>query len=91
MRGPGSYSAPQPGRAYATGKNPTVATLLSFFIPGVGQFYNGDSKKGGLMLGGEILSWLLAAFVIGIFGMIGIRIWSMIDAYKVASGTAPTW
>ena len=94
MRGgaPG-YAAPAyvgpGGKVYATGKNPAVALILSLFIPGVGQFYNGDNKKGGIMLGGFILSVVLTTIVIGVFGMLGIWIWGMIDAYSVASGKTP--
>lgn len=66
-------------------KNPWIAVLLSFLIPGVGQFYNNDPKKGGLMLGVAIvLSWTIVAY----FGM---WIWSMIDAHQVASGKGRTW
>src|SRR4051794_25874870 len=36
-------------------KIPAVAVVLSLFIPGAGQFYNGDSKRGALMLGGALL------------------------------------
>ena len=28
------------------GKNPSIALLLSFFIPGAGQYYNGDITRG---------------------------------------------
>jgi hypothetical protein len=31
-------------------KNPTVATLLSFFFMGLGQFYNGQIAKGILFI-----------------------------------------
>ena len=35
------------GKRYAVGKEPVVALLLSlFFVIPVGQFYNGDVKKG---------------------------------------------
>jgi TM2 domain-containing membrane protein YozV len=79
------------GKVYVTGKSPGVALLLSFLIPGVGQFYNGDAKKGGVMLGGYIVSIFLTAIAIGFFGIMGIWIWGMIDAHSVASGKTPTW
>ena len=71
----------------ATGKNPTVATILSVLIAGAGQFYNGDMKKGAVMLGGAIL---LGAGTAGL-GWLAIAIWSAVDAYRVASGTAHRW
>jgi TM2 domain-containing membrane protein YozV len=82
MAGPG-------GKLYAVGKNPAVALILSLVIPGVGQFYNGDNKKGAIILGGYFVSWILAAAVIGFVGVVGFWIWGMIDAYNVASGKSP--
>jgi TM2 domain-containing membrane protein YozV len=70
-----------------TGKNPTVATILSLLIVGVGQFYNGDVKKGVVML---VIAILLGGVTVGI-GWLGIAIWSAVDAYRVASGTAQRW
>ena len=67
-------------------KNPAVALILSLFIPGAGQFYNGDNKRGALMLVGALVSLMLAAFTIGIFTGAAIWIWSMVNAYNVASG-----
>lgn len=72
-------------------RNPLLAVLLSFFIPGVGQFYNNDPKKGGAMLGALVLSWILMVFGIGFLTGLGVWIWSMIDAYQVAGGTGARW
>ena len=74
-------------KQYATGKNPVVALILSALIVGVGQFYNGDTKKGIVMLLGAII---LGALTFGL-GWLGILIWSAVDAYQVASGTTPLW
>ena len=45
--------SPGSGGQVVTGKNPTVALVLSIFLGafGVGQFYNGDWKKGLAMAG----------------------------------------
>ena len=86
MRG-GSPPAAAAGAATVTGKNPTVATILSLLIVGVGQFYNGDVKKGVVML---VIAILLGGVTVGI-GWLGIAIWSAVDAYRVASGTAQRW
>jgi TM2 domain-containing membrane protein YozV len=67
-------------------KNPAVALVLSLFIPGAGQFYNGDNKRGALMLGGALISLMLVAVTIGVFTGAAIWIWSMVNAYNVASG-----
>jgi len=61
--------------------------VLSLFIPGAGQFYNNDWKKGLAMLGGGIVLGPLTAGV----AWLGFAIWSMIDAYNVAKGTGKRW
>ncbi|HWW60230.1 MAG TPA: hypothetical protein VN181_02585 [Thermoanaerobaculia bacterium] len=70
-------------KQYVTGKSVGVAVLLSFLIPGLGQFYNNDVKKGLVML-------LVTIFTGGILWL-PMWIWSMIDASNVASGKSPIW
>ena len=86
MRG-GAAPATVPETRVATGTNPVLATILSFFIPGVGQFINGDMKKGAVML---VLTIVLFVPTLGV-GSLAISIWSAVDAYRVASGTAQRW
>jgi hypothetical protein len=38
------------------------------------------------MLGGALLSLMLVAFTIGVFTGLAVWIWSMVNAYNVASG-----
>ena len=71
----------------ATGKNPVIALVLSLLIPGVGQFYNGDVKKGAVMLGCFLVGIPLSGGVVSF----GVWIWSMIDAYNVGSRKWPIW
>lgn len=71
----------------AMGKNPWIALVLSLLIVGLGQFYNGDCKKGLTMLVAAIVS---GAFSFGLLWF-GIAIWSAIDAYRVASGKGGFW
>jgi TM2 domain-containing membrane protein YozV len=61
----------------AASKSPGVALLLSFFISGAGQMYNGQVGKGILMLLGTIALWFI---------LLGwtVWIWSMVDAYQTA-------
>lgn len=87
MRG----AAPLQGTRFASGKEPVTALLLSMFLPAIGQFYNGDNKKGAIMLGGYFVSFILWFVYIGFLGTLGIWIWSMVDAYSVASGKTPVW
>lgn len=76
---------PPPPPPPPPGKNPTTALILSIVLPGVGQFYNDDVKKGLVML---VLSLVLAATCIG---YLGIMVWSAMDAYNVALGKAKRW
>jgi TM2 domain-containing membrane protein YozV len=74
-------------RIYAEGKTPAVALILSLIIVGLGQFYNGDIKKGFLMLGGAIVGGLLSFTLLWwVFSL-----WSAIDAYRVAKRSVPLW
>lgn len=61
-----------------TDKTPFMAAILSLLIVGIGQMYNGQIGKGILMMIGCILLWTV------LLGWI-INIWSIIDAYSVAS------
>jgi TM2 domain-containing membrane protein YozV len=87
IRGPGPV-VPSGQMRYATGKNPTTAVILSLLFSGVGQFYNGDHKKGALMLVGAIV---LAVVTGGWWGVLPVAIWSIYDAYQVASGKSALW
>ena len=77
------------GGQVVTGKNPTVALVLSIFLGalGGGQFYNGDWKKGLAMAAASILLGVPSGGLVSL----GVWIWSMIDAYQVASGKWKAW
>lgn len=70
---------------YAKGKDSNLATIMSVFIPGLGQFYNGDVTKGLVMLVG---AFILFATVIG---YLAIWVWSITDSYQVAKGNRSLW
>lgn len=74
-------------KQYADNKRPALALFLSLFIVGLGQFYNGDFKKGGLMLGGALIVGMASYGIIWFL----VAIWSAIDAYRVASRKTPLW
>jgi hypothetical protein len=75
------------GAVSPTGKTPWVATLLSFFISGLGQMYNSDFKKGAVMFVGAVLGiWLT-----GGLATLAIWIWSMVDGWQVAAGKMKPW
>ena len=78
---------PATGQRYVEGKSPGLALVMSLLIVGFGQFYNGDLKKGFLMLLGAVIGGLASASVLWwIFA-----IWSAVDAYRVASRKVPLW
>jgi len=86
-----------------TARNPGVAAVLSLFIPGAGQIYNGEIGKGMGFLGAVIALWAFwsvfstyAAFsstassMTWIFGLatVGICIWAITDAYHHTAGAS---
>jgi len=86
-----SYSAnsrsPLANKKYAQGKDSNLAVILSVFIPGLGQFYNGDILKGVVMLVGSIIF----TFFLPPIGMVAFRVWSSVDGYQVAKGNQSLW
>ena len=71
-------------------KNPLIALILSLIIIGLGQFYNGDTKKGVIMLGVGIVSGIMSAGILWFL----IAIYSAWDAWMVAKGemkVAQSW
>jgi TM2 domain-containing membrane protein YozV len=65
-------------------KSPGVAAVLSFFVCGLGQIYNGQIGKGIAMIIAYLISWYLCVLLIGFITTPILWIWGMIDAYKTA-------
>ena len=65
-------------------KNPGVAAVLSFFVPGLGQIYNGEFGKGFGFIAGIIISGILCAIYIGFILLLILWVWAIIDAHRVA-------
>lgn len=61
-------------------KNPYLATLCSFFIPGLGQVYNGETAKGVGIFAGT----LVGLFLLIIPGLI-VWVFGLYDAYTTAT------
>jgi TM2 domain-containing membrane protein YozV len=85
VRGAAVPAAAQP--QVPTQTSPVLATILSLFIPGVGQLINSDMKKGVVMF---VLAIVLFAPTVGV-GTFAVAIWSAVDAYRVATGAAKRW
>lgn len=65
-------------------KNPGLAAVLSFFITGLGQIYNGQIAKGIILIIVYGISWALMFVLIGFITTPILWIWGMYDAYKSA-------
>ena len=64
--------------------SPFVAVILSFFIPGLGQFYTGQLIKAILLFIAACVFGFLSTILIGIPFYLIIWLYSMYDAYTVA-------
>lgn len=71
----------QPPKFY---KNPSIATILSFFFMGLGQIYNGQIGKGIVFIILYGISVALAWVVIGFVTTPILWIWGMVDANNSA-------
>ncbi|MDD1699844.1 MAG: hypothetical protein LUQ04_03505 [Methanoregula sp.] len=60
-------------------KNPFLATICSFFIPGLGQVYNGETAKGVGIFAGT----LIGLFILIIPGLI-VWVYGLYDAYTTS-------
>lgn len=65
--------------------SPLLAAVLSFFIPGLGQFYTGQLIKAVILFIAAVIFALLSSILIGIPFYIIVWIYSMVDAYNAAN------
>jgi TM2 domain-containing membrane protein YozV len=65
-------------------KEPLLALIFSFLLPGLGQVYNGDTNNGIILIVGAVASWLMTSVCIGFFIFLGIWVYAMYDAYTRA-------
>lgn len=89
--GPPPGAIPPPMGMPAARKEPALALLVSFLIPGVGSMINGDVGPGVAFLLAYAFGWLLIVglgwILIGLVGVpicLGAWIWSMVHAYQGA-------
>ena len=64
--------------------SPLLAVILSFFIPGLGQFYTGQLFKAILLFVLAVVFAALSTILIGIPFYLIVWIYSMYDAYTAA-------
>jgi TM2 domain-containing membrane protein YozV len=65
-------------------KNPGLAAVLSFFVTGLGQIYNGQILKGLIFFAISLLNVLLMWVLIGFITAPLFWIYGIYDAYKNA-------
>ncbi|WP_157074953.1 hypothetical protein [Janibacter limosus] len=87
----GSGQPPYPGGIPVARKEPAIALVVSFLIPGVGSMMNGDVGAGvgflGLYIFGLVLVICLGWILIGFIGLPIMLVawgWSMYHAYQGA-------
>lgn len=68
--------------------SPLIAAVLSFFIPGLGQFYTGQMVKAIVLFVLAVVFGGLSTIMIGIPFYLLVWLYSMYDAYTAAKGTA---
>jgi len=80
----------------ATQTNPFIALILSAIVPGLGQIYNREAKKGWVILGscvslGLLTYWLADLNKITV-ALALLLLWAsaIVDAYKVAATSGQT-
>jgi TM2 domain-containing membrane protein YozV len=85
---PPAYGGP-PSRepVFAEGKDPMTAAILSALVVGLGQFYNGDVKKGAALFLGAVVGGMVTFFIAWLI----IAPLAAYDAYKVATRDRPLW
>jgi TM2 domain-containing membrane protein YozV len=86
---PPMYSSPYvvpayPPALYVRRKDPGVAVLCSFFLPGGGQLYNGQVGKGLAFMVATVVNFFLLFIGIGFLTGLATWIWAMIDAHGTA-------
>jgi TM2 domain-containing membrane protein YozV len=64
--------------------SPFLALVLSFFIPGLGQFYTGQFLKGVALFVLAVVFGGLSSMLIGIPFYLIVWAYSMYDAYTAA-------
>lgn len=65
-------------------KNSGIAAVLSFFITGLGQIYNGQIFKGILLIIIQVINGLLMYLLIGFITFPIVWLYGVINAYRHA-------
>jgi TM2 domain-containing membrane protein YozV len=63
-------------------KSMVVALVLSFFVWGLGQIYQGRTKLGVIWLVAYVISVALSFLTVGLFGIVAVVLW-LVNLYDV--------
>jgi TM2 domain-containing membrane protein YozV len=82
----------EPPGPFPVGKSPGVALFFAI-VPSLGQFYNGDFKKGVLIAILAAACWAMAVGTAGgsLILFCGVWLWGAVNAYNVAARKTPLW
>jgi TM2 domain-containing membrane protein YozV len=65
-------------------KSAGLAAVLSFFISGLGQIYNGQILKGLVIIVVQLINGALTTILIGWIPLAIVWVWAIVDAYREA-------
>ena len=68
-----------------TRRDPGIAAVLSFFVTGLGQIYNGQIGKGILLMVLQVVNLLLCFVLIGLLTFPLTWIYGIYDAHQTAT------
>ena len=77
--------APTVGEKKVGEKNPVLAAILSFLIVGLGQIYNGEIRKGIILIIAYVISIALCFVYVGLILVPILWIYGIYDAYTTAN------
>lgn len=66
-------------------RDPGIAAVLSFFVTGLGQIYNGQIGKGILFMAVQFVNVLLCFVLIGLITFPLMWIYGIYDAHQTAT------
>ena len=69
-------------------KSKAVAAILAFFLGtlGIHRFYLGKTGSAVAMLVLTILGWITSLFIIGLFIVLAVAIWGLVDFICILCG-----
>jgi TM2 domain-containing membrane protein YozV len=67
-------------------RSPILAAVLSLFVAGLGQIYNGQVTKGVLLIVAQLINTALTEVLVGWILITIVGLWTTTSKYKTARG-----